>query len=93
MTFNRDRYEPRHLSKSPEQEYGYRRGYDQGVAAVIQALFPHPLQPPGSVGQFKDRCMKFRHAEIEEPPVMTRQEAEMTVAWLATDNPWNKHFR
>ena len=93
MIFNRDLYKPRHLAGSPEEEYGYRRGYDQGVAAVIQALFPHPLQPPGSVGQFKDRCMKFRHAEIEEPPRMTRQEAEMTVAWLATDNPWNKHFR
>lgn len=49
-----------------EEDQGYRRGFDQGVAALAYALgIPNAqLQRAG----FKERCTAFRHGRLDYPP-------------------------
>ena len=41
----KDPFAPQLPALSTDEEIGYRRGFDQGVASVFQALFPDDPEP------------------------------------------------
>ena len=51
---------------SKEEDHGYRRGFDQGVATLAYALgIPNSQLQQAA---FKQRCTAFRHGRIKEAP-------------------------
>ena len=81
-----DPFAPQPPSRCAEEEYGYRRGFDQGVASVLQALFPERM--PGTVGLHKERCKLFRIGRVKEAPWLTPEEAQSILMWIVEEDPW-----
>jgi len=51
------------MRKSKEEDLGYRRGFDQGVAALAQILGVYIQETA-----WKRRCVDFRHYRLREAP-------------------------
>ena len=60
------RFQPRHLANSEDEEIGYRRGFDQGVAAFAYALGIDNVTLQRLA--FKRRSTDFRHGRLAEAP-------------------------
>ena len=83
----KDPFAPQPPARSVEEEYGYRRGFDQGVASVLQALFPNERMP-GCVGLYKERCKLYRIGRIKEAPWMSIADGNSMRMWIAEEDPW-----
>ena len=80
MTHNR--FAPQFPATSTDEEIGYRRGFDQGVASVLQALFPD-LPEPKCVELYQKQCKLFRLGRVKYAPWMRMADGESIRLWIA----------
>lgn len=66
------RFAPHHLARTHDEEIGYRRGFDQGVAAMAYALGidNDVLQRLA----WKQRVTAFRRGDVSESPMVPTAE-------------------
>ena len=81
----KDPFAPQLPALSTDEEIGYRRGFDQGVASVFQALFPDDPEPE-CVELYQKQCKLFRLGRVKHAPWMRMADGEAIRTWIAKEH-------